>query len=133
MIGNWWSWYGTSDAQGLTEFEFYGKPWENPAIYDSLSPIRFVSRVRTPTLLVQSEEDHRTPMTDADQWYMALKKQGIPAEMVRYPRSNHDLSRTGEPWLLVDRLARLRQWFGYWLQGDAGTAKPIRAEVGGSR
>ena len=133
MIGNWWSWYGTSDAQGLTEFEFYGKPWENPAIYDSLSPIRFVHRVKTPTLLVQSEEDHRTPMTDADQWYMALKKQGIAAEMVRYPRSNHDLSRTGEPWLLVDRLGRLRQWFGFWLQGDAGTAKPTRAGGAGSR
>jgi len=28
-----------------------------------------------------------------------------------------DLSRTGEPWLLVDRLGRIRQWFGYWLQG----------------
>ena len=46
---------------------------------------------------------------------MALKKQGVPAEFVRYPRSNHDLSRTGEPWLLVDRLSRLRQWFAYWL------------------
>jgi len=36
---------------------------------------------------------------------------------VRYPRSNHDLSRTGEPWLLVDRLGRIRQWFAFWLQG----------------
>jgi hypothetical protein len=37
-------------------------------------------------------------------------------ELVRYPRSTHDLSRTGEPWLLVDRLGRLRQWFGHWLK-----------------
>jgi dipeptidyl aminopeptidase/acylaminoacyl peptidase len=116
MISNWWSWYGASDAQGLTEFEFYGKPWENPAMYDSLSPIRYVTRVKTPTLMVQSEEDFRTPMADADQWFMALKKQGVPVEWVRYPRSNHDLSRTGEPWLLVDRLGRLRQWFAYWLK-----------------
>ena len=36
---------------------------------------------------------------------MALKKQGVPAEFVRYPRSTHELSRSGEPWLLVDRLA----------------------------
>ncbi|MEZ4585302.1 MAG: S9 family peptidase [Gemmatimonadales bacterium] len=117
MISNWWSWYGVSDAQGLTEFEFYGKPWENPKLYDQFSPIRFVDRVTTPTLIVQSEEDHRTPMADAEQWYIGLKKRGIPAELVRYPRSTHDLSRTGEPWLLVDRLGRLRQWFGYWL-GD---------------
>ena len=116
MIANWWSWYGASDVQGLTEFEFFGKPWENPAMYDSLSPIRYVKNVKTPTLIVQSEEDFRTPMTDADQWFMALRKQGVPAEWVRYPRSNHDLSRTGEPWLLVDRLGRLRQWFGHWLK-----------------
>ncbi len=116
MISNWWSWYGTSDAQGLTEFEFYGKPWDNPAMYDSLSPIREVRKVRTPTFILQSEEDHRTPMTDAEQWYIALQKQGTPVEFVRYPRSTHDLSRTGEPWLLVDRLGRLRDWFGYWLQ-----------------
>jgi hypothetical protein len=37
-------------------------------------------------------------------------------ELVRYPRSTHELSRSGEPWLLVDRLGRIRQWFAYWLQ-----------------
>jgi hypothetical protein len=37
---------------------------------------------------------------------------------VRYPRSNHDLSRTGEPWLLVDRLGRIRQWMAYWLMPE---------------
>ncbi|HEU4565599.1 MAG TPA: S9 family peptidase [Gemmatimonadaceae bacterium] len=115
MISNWISWYGASDAQGLTEFEFYGKPWENAALYDTLSPIKHVDRVKTPTLIVQSEEDHRTPIADAEQWFMALRKRNVPVEFVRYPRSTHDLSRTGEPWLLVDRLARLRQWFGYWL------------------
>jgi dipeptidyl aminopeptidase/acylaminoacyl peptidase len=118
MISNWWSWYGSSDAQGLTEFEFLGKPWDNPALYDTLSPIRYIRKVKTPTLIVQSEEDHRTPMTDAEQWFMALKKHGIPVEFVRYPRSTHDLSRTGEPWLLVDRLGRLRQWFSHWLKPD---------------
>jgi len=116
MISNWWSWYGTSDAQGLTEFEFYGRPWDNPAMYDSLSPIRYVRQVKTPTFILQSEEDHRTPMTDAEQWFAALVRQGVPVEFVRYPRSTHDLSRTGEPWLLVDRLGRLRDWFGHYLQ-----------------
>jgi dipeptidyl aminopeptidase/acylaminoacyl peptidase len=122
MISNWISWYGTSEAQGLTEFEFYGKPWDNLALYEELSPIRYVEKARTPTLIVQSEEDHRTPMTDAEQWFMSLKKQGVPVEFIRYPRSTHDLSRTGEPWLLVDRLGRLRQWFSYWLQTPDGVA-----------
>jgi dipeptidyl aminopeptidase/acylaminoacyl peptidase len=116
MISDWSSWYGASDAQGLTEFEFFGKPWDNAVMYDTLSPIRFVHKVRTPTLIVQSEEDHRTPMVGAEMWFMALKKQGVPVELIRYPRSTHELSRSGEPWLLVDRLGRLRQWFTYWLK-----------------
>ena len=115
MISEWTYWYGASDAQGLTEFEFFGKPWDNFAMYDTLSPIRHVSRVRTPTLIVQSEDDFRTPMGNAELWFIALKKQGVPVELVRYPRSTHELSRSGEPWLLVDRLGRLRQWFSYWL------------------
>ena len=123
MISEWTYWYGASDAQGLTEFEFYGKPWDNFAMYDSLSPIRHVSRVRTPTLIVQSEDDFRTPMGNAELWFIALKKQGVPVELVRYPRSTHELSRSGEPWLLVDRLGRLRQWFSYWLmEKPAATA-----------
>ena len=130
MISDWTYWYGASDAQGLTEFEFYGKPWDNFKLYDELSPIRHVSKVRTPTLMVQSEEDFRTPMGNAELWYLALKKRNVPVELVRYPRSTHELSRSGEPWLLVDRLGRLRQWFVYWLQGDgrttAGLNEPAR-------
>jgi dipeptidyl aminopeptidase/acylaminoacyl peptidase len=114
-ITEWTYWYGASDAQGLTELEFYGKPWDNQSLYDRLSPIRYVAKVKTPMLMVQSEDDFRTAMGSAEIWYTSLKKLGVPVELVRYPRSNHDLSRTGEPWLLVDRLGRLRQWFGYWL------------------
>lgn len=123
MISNWVSWYGISDAQGLTEGEFFGNPWQSWDKYIELSPIRYADKVKTPTLIVQSEEDHRTPMADAEQWFMALKKHDVPVEFVRYPRSNHDLSRTGEPWLLTDRLARLRQWFEHYLKGDATTRK----------
>jgi dipeptidyl aminopeptidase/acylaminoacyl peptidase len=133
MISEWTYWYGSSDAQGLTEFEFYGKPWDNFAMYDTLSPIRRVSRVKTPTLIVQSEEDHRTPMGNAEIWFMALKKQGVPVELVRYPRSTHDLSRTGEPWLLTDRLARLRQWFGYWLMNEKQFAEGDSRRAGTQR
>ena len=128
MISEWTYWWGASDAQGLTENEFFGAPWQNQAMYDSLSPIRHVQNVRTPTLFVQSEEDHRTPMGSAELWYTALKKLNVPAEFIRYPRSTHDLSRTGEPWLLVDRLGRIRQWFDYWLIKNPSNASPTPAK-----
>ena len=130
-ITEWTYWYGASDAQGLTEYEFYGKPWDNQALYDRLSPIRYVKNVTTPMLMVQSEEDFRTAMGSAEIWFESLKKRGIPAEFVRYPRSTHELSRSGEPWLLVDRLGRVRQWFGYWLQGQKPVAPTATAAASG--
>ena len=118
MIVNWVSWYGNSDAQSLTEGEFLGNPWQSWDSYINMSPIKYADKVKTPTLMVQSEEDFRAPISDAEQWFMALKKHNVPAEFIRYPRSNHELSRSGEPWLLTDRLSRIRQWFSYWLKDE---------------
>ncbi len=114
-IVNWESWWGTSDAQRLTEYEFYGPPWERRDLYRRLSPISYVENVTAPTLIIHSENDYRTPIGDGEQWFMSLKKLGVPVEMVRYPRSSHGLSRTGEPWLLVDRLERIKSWFVHYL------------------
>ena len=125
-ITNWESWYGASDAQGLTEFEFFGTPWEQRELYRRLSPISYVENVTMPTLIIDGEKDYRTPMADGEQWFMALKKRKVPVELVRYPRSTHGLSRKGEPWLLVDRLERIRSWFVHWLNAQAG-ARPAGA------
>jgi dipeptidyl aminopeptidase/acylaminoacyl peptidase len=121
-ITTWESWYGSSDAQGLTEHAFLGPPWEQRELYRRLSPISYVEQVKAPTLILLGENDYRTPISDNEQWFMALKKRNVPAELVRYPRSGHNLSRTGEPWLLVDRLERIRSWFQYWLIDQPGRA-----------
>jgi dipeptidyl aminopeptidase/acylaminoacyl peptidase len=122
-IYNWYSWYGSSDAQGLTEYEFFGAPWEHDSLYRGLSPMTHAAKIRTPMLIVHSEDDFRTPITDGEQLFVMLRKRGVPAEFVRYPRSFHGLSRTGPPWLLVDRLERIRTWFAHWLgTGDAPPA-----------
>jgi dipeptidyl aminopeptidase/acylaminoacyl peptidase len=122
-ITNWESWYGDSDAQGLTEYAFSGTPWEQRERYRRLSPISYVENVKAPTLIIHSENDYRTPIGDGEQWFMALKKRKVPVELVRYPRSSHGLSRTGEPWLLVDRLERIRTWLVHWLVEPAARAE----------
>ena len=113
-IYDWHSWYGSSDAQGLTDYEFSGPPWDADSLYRVLSPMTYAQRIRTPLLIVHSEDDRRTPITDGEQLFVMLRKRGVPAEFVRYPRSYHGLSRTGPPWLLVDRLERIRTWFAHW-------------------
>ncbi len=129
-IINWFSWYGSSDAQGLTEYEFMGPPWEQDSLYWALSPLRFARNIRTPLLIVHSEDDRRTPITDGEQLFMILRKRNVPVEFVRYPRSYHGLSRTGPPWLLVDRLERIRTWFAHWI--GTGTTPPVAAGAGGT-
>jgi dipeptidyl aminopeptidase/acylaminoacyl peptidase len=124
LIVNWESWYGASDAQDLTEYEFLGMPWEQRDIYRRLSPLSYVEKVTAPTLLIEGEEDYRTPMAEGEQWFMALKKMKVPVELVRYPRSSHGLSRTGEPWLLVDRLERIRSWFVHYLIEQPARRRP---------
>ena len=114
-IYDWYSWYGSSDAQGLTDYEFSGPPWDADSLYRVLSPMTYAKSIRTPLLIVHSEDDRRTPITDGEQLFVMLRKRGVPAEFVRYPRSYHGLSRTGPPWLLVDRLERIRTWFAHWL------------------
>ena len=69
--------------------------------------------MKTPTLIVQSEEDHRTPMADAEQWFMALKKQGVPVELVRYPAL--------DPRALPHAASRGSWWTG-WAGCGSGSA-----------
>ena len=120
-IVNLESLWGSSDAPTALEYEFFGAPWERRDLYRRLSPISYVENVTAPTLIIHSENDYRTPIGEGEQWFMALKNLGVPVEMVRYPSSSHGLSRTGEPWLLVDRLERIRSWFEHWLVDQAPT------------
>src|SRR6185436_1944255 len=131
MICNWESWFAASDAQRLTEYEFNGEPWEMRETYRKLSPLSYVEHVYTPTLIILGENDYRTPTADAEQWYMALKKRGVPVEMALYPRSGHELSRSGEPWLLVDRLNRIKTWFQHWLIDEKLTRTEAKKRFGG--
>ena len=128
-IFNWYSWYGSSDAQGLTDYEFSGRPWESDSLYRALSPMQFARGIRTPLLIVHSEDDRRTPIANAEQLFVTLRERGVPSEFVRYPRSFHGLSRTGPPWLLVDRLERIRTWFAHWI----GTGTTPAAAAGSVR
>jgi dipeptidyl aminopeptidase/acylaminoacyl peptidase len=117
-ITNWLSFYGVSDASGLVEAEFGGMPWPFQSTETGsynlammLSPIVWADRVKTPTMIIHSINDYRTPLEGGEQWFRALQKHDVPVRMVLFPDSAHGLSRTGEPWLLVRRLREYVDWF----------------------
>ncbi len=115
-IMNRYSSYGTSDIMPAREFEFGGgPPWETPKAYLAQSPLRHVGNFNTPTLVIHSALDHRCPVEQGEQLYMALKRMGIPTKFVRFSNESHGLSRYGKPWHRVFRLDQYLAWFKRWL------------------
>ena len=57
--------------------------------------------LKTPISILHSDNDYRAPIEQGEQWYRALKHYGVNAELVIFPRENHNLTRTGEPKHLV--------------------------------
>lgn len=110
-ISSWEAMAGTTDS-GQPHRAFNGAYHEQREIWRRNSPISYVEHVRAPTLIVHGENDYRTPLSEAEIWFSALKKMGVPTEFVIYPRSSHSIS---EPWLAADNQARTRQWFVHWL------------------
>jgi dipeptidyl aminopeptidase/acylaminoacyl peptidase len=118
-ISNWMSDYAVADIPRTKETEFYGTPWEKEGLENLLasSPIVYAEGVSTPTLFVHGESDMRVPIEEAEQMYVALQKQGVPARMVRYPESFHG---GWTPWRYLHRLYSTMEWWDQWL-----TEKPI--------
>jgi dipeptidyl aminopeptidase/acylaminoacyl peptidase len=89
----------------------FGNAWDHQAAYWGASPIASIANVTTPLLLLHSDEDTRTPLVDADQWFTLAKALHEPITYVQVPRENHDLNRTGEPIHRVERLHLIENWF----------------------
>ncbi|WP_117593883.1 S9 family peptidase [Haloprofundus halophilus] len=108
------SFYGSTDAFKLVEWDFGAKPWDEPEFLWEQSPVAHAANATTPTLVVHADNDFRVPVNNGEMFYLFLKKNGIDTRLVRYPREGHELSRSGEPGHVVDRIERIARWFdGY--------------------
>jgi dipeptidyl aminopeptidase/acylaminoacyl peptidase len=95
-----------------------GPPSLNRAIYDAQSPSSYAHMVKTPTLILHGEEDHRSPFTQGEQMFRALLKAGCEAEFVRYPGGSHSFGfYGGPPPHREDHLRRALDWFKRYLGG----------------
>src|SRR5690606_18651483 len=83
---NWFSFVLNADMYSyFSQYWFPGLPWEMPEHYLRHSPITHVGKVKTPTMLFTGESDHRTPISETEQYYQALQLRGIDTAMVRVP------------------------------------------------
>lgn len=114
-ICNMVSMFGTDDIALVSLDPEMGTPWENTELYWDMSPLKYVGNVKTPCLIVHSENDHRCPMEQAEQWFLALQKLDVPTEFIRFPDESHGLGRNGKPKHRVERLERTLGWFDKYL------------------
>lgn len=107
---NWLSKVLTADS-GLSQIpnQFPGMPWEHLEHYWQRSPLSLVGNVTTPTLLITGEEDRRTPISETEQFYQALKLRKIDTVMVRVPGSPHGIA--GRPSRLIGKVENILAWF----------------------
>ncbi|MGB5347667.1 MAG: S9 family peptidase [Woeseia sp.] len=107
---NWISKTLTADSYVYqTQFQFPGMPWEAFEHYWQRSPLSLVGNVTTPTLLLTGEEDQRTPISETEQFYQALKLRKVPVTMVRIPGSGHGIA--GRPSRLIAKVENILAWF----------------------
>jgi dipeptidyl aminopeptidase/acylaminoacyl peptidase len=114
-ISNLMSFIGSSDFGYAWPQEFGSRgPWHDPHHYLKMSPLTYLERMKTPTLIEHQEEDHRCPVEQAEQLWAALKTKGVPVEFLRYPGEPHGMSRGGRPDRRIDRMERILAWLERW-------------------
>lgn len=107
---NWYSFVLTADgANFFQRYWFARPPWEDAGSYLDRSPLHFVGNVTTPTMLLTGEADLRTPISEAEQFYQALKIRGVDTALVRVPEASHDIA--ARPSQLIAKVAHVLAWF----------------------
>ena len=107
---NWYSFALTADGYNFFyKYWFPGLPWDHTEHYMKRSPISLIGNVKTPTMLLTGESDYRTPISESEQYYQALKLQGVETAMVRIPEAGHGI--TARPSNLMKKVAYILGWF----------------------
>lgn len=108
-----------SDISGYVASRWFRDlPWRDIEDYRARSPLSYVDQVTTPVLVIQSEQDYRTPMNQGISFYTALRMQGKEARLALFPSSSHGLSRNGPPSQRIDRLKIISDWFDEHLRSS---------------
>jgi len=110
------SFFGSSDIGYSLSREFAGYPWDNAENYEKCSPITYFKNIKTPVLIIHSEQDLRCAIEQGEQMFAMLKVLGKKVEMVRFPEEPHGLSRHGRPDRRIARLEWIVKWFDKYLK-----------------
>jgi dipeptidyl aminopeptidase/acylaminoacyl peptidase len=119
-IANWQSYYGENGIDQWLLPYFGATVYDDPAVYARSSPLSFIKRVRTPTLVLVGERDEECPPPQSREFWHALKTLGVPTQLVIYPGEGHGFNQTSHR---RDALRRTAAWLAKYLKEDARPAE----------
>lgn len=105
------SFTGSADIGWWFGLEYVGDHGDVPDLVAAQSPLAYVAQVRTPTLVVHSEQDWRCPVEQGQRWFVELRRRGVEAELLLFPGEGHELTRSGRPAHRRSRFEHLLDWF----------------------
>ena len=114
-ISDWMTYYANTDITPFTVQYLKATPWDDPKIYAKTSPITYIAKAKTPTLIQQGSADKRVPVADSFELRQALEDKGVPVKMVLYDGFGHPINKPKQQRAVMEEN---ENWFGHYIFGE---------------
>jgi dipeptidyl aminopeptidase/acylaminoacyl peptidase len=114
-ISDWMTYYANTDITPFTPQYLHATPWDDPEIYKKTSPISYIAKAKTPTLIQHGENDRRVPIPNAYELRQALEDHGVPVKMVVYKGFGHGINKPKQQRAVMEENEK---WFAQYIWGE---------------
>ena len=114
-ISDWMTYYANTDITPFTPQYLRATPWDDPEIYKKTSPISYIAKAKTPTLIQHGGSDRRVPIANAFELRQALEDHGVPVKLVVYDGFGHPINKPKQQRAVMEEN---ENWFDHYIWGD---------------
>jgi len=114
-ISDWMTYYVNTDITPFTPQYLHATPWDDPEIYKKTSPISYIAKAKTPTLIQHGENDRRVPIPNGYELRQALEDRGVPVKMVVYKGFGHGITKPKQQRAVMEENEK---WFAKYIWGE---------------
>lgn len=111
-ISDWMTYYANTDITTFTPQYLHATPWDDAEIYRKTSPISYITKAKTPTLIQHGENDRRVPIPNAYELRQALEDKGVPVKMVVYKGFGHGITKPKQQRAVMEENEK---WFARYI------------------